>query len=95
MKADLGARTKPHEAGRTDEITPATIEPEAQQEDDLRLRDLDEVWRQRGLNSRRALSRHALDQYLTGIREADAADRVRGAQVAASEAQCGCAARSR
>ena len=39
---------------------------------------LDEVWRRRGLKSRMDLFRHALDQYLTGIGEGDAADLVRG-----------------
>ena len=39
---------------------------------------LDEVWRRRGLKSRMDLFRHALDQYLTGIGERDAADLVRG-----------------
>ena len=39
---------------------------------------LDEVWRRRGLKSRMDLFRHALDQYLTGLGEGDAADLVRG-----------------
>ena len=39
---------------------------------------LDEVWRRRGLKSRMDLFRHALDQYLTGIGEGDAAHLVRG-----------------
>jgi hypothetical protein len=39
---------------------------------------LDEVWRRRGLKSRMDLFRHALDQYLTGIGEGDAADLIRG-----------------
>ena len=39
---------------------------------------LDEVWRRRGLKSRMVLFRHALDQYLTGLGEGDAADLVRG-----------------
>jgi len=39
---------------------------------------LDEVWRRRGLKSRMDLFRHALDQYLTGIGEGDAANLVRG-----------------
>jgi len=39
---------------------------------------LDEVWRRRGLKSRMDLFCHALDQYLTGLGEGDAADLVRG-----------------
>lgn len=39
---------------------------------------LDEVWRRRGLKSRMDLFRQALDQYLTGLGEGDAADLVRG-----------------
>ena len=39
---------------------------------------LDKVWRRRGLKSRMDLFRHALDRYLTGIGEGDAADLVRG-----------------
>lgn len=38
---------------------------------------LDEVWRRRGLKSRMDLFRHALDQYLSGLGEGDAADLVR------------------
>jgi hypothetical protein len=40
---------------------------------------LDDVWRRRGLKSRMELFRHALDQYLSGLGEAAAAARVRGA----------------
>jgi hypothetical protein len=40
---------------------------------------LDEVWKRRGLKSRMDLFRNALDQYLTALGEARAAERVRGA----------------
>ncbi len=39
---------------------------------------LDDVWRRHGLKSRMDLFRQALHQYLTGIGEGDAADRVQG-----------------
>jgi len=41
--------------------------------------DPDFRWRRRGLKSRMELFRHALDQYLSGLGEAAAAARVRGA----------------
>jgi hypothetical protein len=39
---------------------------------------LDDVWRRHGLKSRMDLFRQALDQYLTGLGERDAAERVQG-----------------